>query len=114
MDKRGIFLSTPGVTDIITNISAFNEGIPVVKFTNITSTGVEAEPNAGGTFCSTDFPLFRLAEQYLIYAEAVLRGGAGGDPNTALSYINLLRERAYGNTFGRYYIRPVDITFYFG
>lgn len=100
VDKRGIFLNTAGVTNIITNISAFNQGVPVNKFTNITSTGLQAEPNAGGTFCSTDFPLFRLAEQYLIYAEATLRGGAGGDAGTALSYINLLRERAYGNTSG--------------
>src|SRR5690606_4281786 len=50
-----------------------------------------------GTFCSTDFPLFRLAEQYLIYAEAVLRGGTGGTNAQAIVYLNLLRERAYGN-----------------
>ena len=31
---------------------------------------------------------------YLIYAEATLRGGAGGDRATALRYINLLRNRA--------------------
>jgi starch-binding outer membrane protein, SusD/RagB family len=108
VDRRGIFLNAPGVTDVITNISQFNQGIPVVKFTNITSTGVEAEPSAGGTFVSTDFPLFRLAEQYLIYAEATLRGGAGGDINTAVSYINLLRDRAYGNTSGE--ITSGDLT----
>jgi hypothetical protein len=45
-------------------------------------------------------PIFRLAEQYLIYAEAVLRGGGGGDATTALGYINKLRTRAYGNTSG--------------
>ena len=100
VDKRGIFLNAPGVTADITNLSTFGQGVPVNKFTNITSTGVQAEPGAGGTFCSTDYPLFRLGEQYLIYAEAVLRGGAGGDPNTALSYINLLRERAYGSSYG--------------
>lgn len=101
-DKRGLFLNTPGVTSVITNPAQFNQGIPVIKFTNMTSKGVEAEPDAGGTFCSTDFPLFRLAEQYLIYAEAVLRGGTGGDMNTALGYMNLLRERAYGNTNGNF------------
>ncbi|GGB20466.1 RagB/SusD family nutrient uptake outer membrane protein [Puia dinghuensis] len=99
-DKRGIFLNEPGVTSAIANISQFNQGVPVNKFTNITSTGVEAEPQAGGTFVSTDFPLFRLAEQYLIYAEAVLQGGTGGDATTALGYINLLRQRAYGNASG--------------
>ena len=50
--------------------------------------------------CSTDFPLFRLAEQYLIYIEAVARGGSGGDAGTALTYFNLLRTRAYGNASG--------------
>ncbi len=100
IDKRALFYNAPGVTSEILNISAFNQGVPVNKFTNITSTGVQAEPSAGGTFCSTDFPLFRLAEQYLIYAEATLRNGAGGNASTALSYINLLRQRAYGNTSG--------------
>jgi hypothetical protein len=33
---------------------------------------------------------------YLIYAEAVLRGG-GGDKTTALQYMNAIRERAFGN-----------------
>jgi hypothetical protein len=37
---------------------------------------------------------------YLIYAEAVKRGGSGGSETDALGYINLLRERAYGNTLG--------------
>ena len=100
MDKRGIFLNSPGVTKDIASVSQFNQGVPVNKFTNLTSKGVQAEPNAGGTFCSTDFPLFRLAEQYLIYAEAVVQGGSGGDATTALGYINLLRQRAYGNNSG--------------
>ncbi|HVV03088.1 MAG TPA: RagB/SusD family nutrient uptake outer membrane protein, partial [Puia sp.] len=50
-----------------------------------------------GVLCNTDFPLFRLAEMYLVYAEAVLRGGNGGDVTTALQYVNLLRERGYEN-----------------
>jgi hypothetical protein len=100
VDKRGIFLNTPGVTNVINNIAQFQQGIPVVKFTNITSTGVEAEPNAGGTFCSTDFPLFRLAEQYLIFAEATLQGGSGGNAGAALNYVNMLRQRAYGDSAG--------------
>lgn len=100
VDKRAIFLNTTGVTKSISNIANFSQGLPVIKYTNITSQGVEAEPNAGGTFVSTDYPLFRLGEQYLIYAEAVLRGGTGGDVTTALNYINLLRTRAYGGTSG--------------
>ena len=45
-------------------------------------------------------PLFRLSEMYLIYAEAVLRQGSGGDAATALGYINTIRTRAYTNTSG--------------
>ncbi|NHX22016.1 RagB/SusD family nutrient uptake outer membrane protein, partial [Escherichia coli] len=36
---------------------------------------------------------------YLMYAEAVLRGGSG-DLSKALTYVNKIRERAYGNTNG--------------
>ena len=48
-------------------------------------------------FADTDFPVFRLGDAYLIYAEAHLRGG-GGDRAQALADVNALRQRAYGNT----------------
>jgi hypothetical protein len=57
-------------------------------------------------FIDIDFPLFRLGEMYLIYAEAAARGAA--DVNLAVSYINELRERAYGNTSGN--ISSADLT----
>jgi hypothetical protein len=44
--------------------------------------------------------MFRLADVYLMYAEAVLRGGTGGDINTALTLVNDLRTRAYGDAGG--------------
>jgi hypothetical protein len=47
-----------------------------------------------------NFTLFRLAEAYLNYAEAVLRGGAGGTLTEALGYVNTLRQRAFGSTAG--------------
>ena len=47
----------------------------------------------------TDFPMFRLADAYLIYAEAVLRGG-GGSPDQALAYLNAIRQRVYGDASG--------------
>jgi hypothetical protein len=43
--------------------------------------------------------MFRLADAYLMYAEAVLRGG-GGTRAQALTYVNALRQRAYGNASG--------------
>jgi len=83
----------------VENVGTFTEGIGVTKFKNITSTGGEA-PNVHPTFVSTDYPVFRLAEAYLIYAEAVVRGGTGGDIPTAVGYINDLRFRAYGDNSG--------------
>ncbi len=68
-----------------------DNGIPVVKFYNRNSDGTLPPSN----IAYTDFPLFRLGEIYLNYAEAFLRGGSGGDQATALSLINELRERAY-------------------
>jgi starch-binding outer membrane protein, SusD/RagB family len=43
--------------------------------------------------------MFRLADAYLMYAEAYKRGG-GGDEATAVGYINQLRQRAYGDNSG--------------
>lgn len=97
-DKRAMFHSS-GQKLVIDDISAFTDGFAVTKFKNVTSTGASGSDPAGD-FVDTDFPLFRLAEMYLIYAEAVLRGGAGGDQATALQYINNLRTRAYGNASG--------------
>lgn len=104
-DKRAMFFgSNPNIEDP----AVFTEGLAVTKFTNKTSAGGDGR-SVNGTFVSTDFPLFRLAEQYLIYAEAVLRGGAGGSNNQALAYLNLLRERAYGNASGNLTAVSLDI-----
>lgn len=100
-DKRAYFWFHPGNWRWeIDNVGTFNHGIGVNKFTNFTSTGEQA-PNAEGDFASTDFPVFRLADAYLMYAEAVVRGGQGGNRATALGYINALRDRAFGNTTNR-------------
>jgi len=48
-------------------------------------------PNLGETRGSRDFLVFRLAETYLIAAEALLRGG---QPGEALPYVNAVRRRA--------------------
>jgi hypothetical protein len=95
-DKRAMFFGDKAAND---DIGVFTDGLRVVKFKNVTQANVNA-PSVNGTLCSTDFPLFRLPEAYLNYAEAVLRGGAGGSNAQAISYVNLLRQRAYGNTAG--------------
>jgi len=98
-DKRGMFFFDPDTWEWdISNVGTFTQGIGVTKFKNISSDGGPA-PDVHPAFVSTDFPVFRLGEAYLIYAESVLRGG-GGDRATALGYINDLRERAYGDASG--------------
>lgn len=95
-DQRAMFY-TSGQTEDIANEYNFNDGYAVTKFKNVTSTGF-AGSDPTGNFVDTDFPMFRLADAYLTYAEAVLRGGTGGDMNTALNYVNLVRTRAYGGS----------------
>jgi hypothetical protein len=95
-DSRALF--GPG-SPAINSVLDFTQGVEIYKFSNKTSTGTTPY-SPDGVLCSTDFPLFRLAEMYLTYIEAVARGGSGGDPATALGYFNLLRTRAYGNTNG--------------
>lgn len=89
-DKRSMFY-TAGQEREITDLGNFANGIAVTKYKNITSAG---KAGSSLTFIDTDFPLFRLGEMYLIYAEAALRGGTGDGVGAALTYVNLLRDRA--------------------
>jgi len=80
---------TEGQTKEIENLSDFTNGYAVVKFKNITKDG---EAGSNLAFADTDFPMFRLGDVYLMYAEAYLRGG-GGDEGTAVGFVNALRQR---------------------
>ena len=98
-DARAMFFRV-GQTLETTDLTEFTNGYAVTKWKNITSTG-QPGSDPQGTFVDTDFPLFRLGDVYLMYAEAVLRGGQGGTEDQALTYVNMLRDRAYGNPSGR-------------
>lgn len=93
-DSRALFY---GDKKEIDNVSTFTDGLRTTKFRNINADG--SLPANAGTFANIDFPIFRLAEMYLVYAEAQLRGG-GGTKAEAIDYFNRLRERAYGNSTG--------------
>jgi hypothetical protein len=95
-DHRGFYFYTQNQSVQINNISNFNEGVGAPKYRNVTSGG---QPGSNATFPDTDYPMFRLGDAYLMYAEAVLRGG-GGTRAQALAYVNALRQRAYGNASG--------------
>jgi hypothetical protein len=75
----------------ITDISNKDQGFVLQKFSNASSTG---DFGSDQTFVDTDFPLFRLADVYLMYAEAQLRGASNATQIDALNYVNLLRTRA--------------------
>ncbi len=106
-DQRALFYTT-NQSDTVNVVTDFTQGYLSTKFRNITSTG---EKGQHADFVDTDFPLFRLADVYLMYAEAVIRGGSGGNLSTALGYINALRERAYGDDSGN--ISATDLTLNF-
>lgn len=94
-DHRALF-HTDGQNLEIVDMINFNEGWAVSKWRNITKTGGNGSDLE---FVDIDFPMFRLADVYLMYAEAVLRGG-GGSTADALNYVNALRERSYGDQSG--------------
>lgn len=95
-DNRAMFF-TEGQSLEIDDINQFTQGYAITKWTNLTSDNELPVPNADAVYVYTDYPMFRLADAYLMYAEAVLRGGQGGDATTALGYVNELRERAFGD-----------------
>ena len=105
-DRRALFV-TEGQTLDIDDISQFSNGYAVAKWRNVTSTG---QPGSHLTFPDTDFPMFRLADVYLMYAEAVLRGG-GGSTATALGYVNEIRARAYDGPSGNIDQNTLDLDF---
>jgi len=92
-DSRAIFW-TDGHNFEMTDYKTWEDGYPTTKFQNRYSDGSGGVTN----FSDVDIPLFRLADAYLIYAEAYLRGG-GGSLAQALGYVNTLRARAFGNAF---------------
>jgi len=107
-DKRGMFY-TNGQNLEITDVTQFGDGYAVTKFKNIDAQGNPGS-DASGNFADTDIPLIRLAEIYLNYAEAVLRGG-GGSTTIAVDKINELRERAYGDTSGNITAADLNLDF---
>lgn len=96
-DQRGNFYKD-GQTLEINDLGSFTDGYAFVKYKNLTSTGAFGS-DAAKNFCDADIPVFRLADIYLMYAEATLRGG-NGNLATALGFVNSLRTRAGSTPVG--------------
>jgi starch-binding outer membrane protein, SusD/RagB family len=95
-DRRAQFY-TSGQNLEITSLTTFTDGYAVTKFRNKTKSGANG---SNSTHVDIDMPLFRLSEMYLIYAEAATRGATTATTAQAVTYVNLIRQRAYGNTTG--------------
>ncbi len=91
--NRIIGANNPERTLEINDIVDQDQGYILEKYTDVRSDGTVGNQL---TFSSVDFPMFRLADAYLMYAEAHLRSG-NGSQTQAVGYINELRERANGD-----------------
>lgn len=97
-DIRGQFWVTGQNKNMTQLLDVPTDGYSSTKFRNKTRTGAPApHRDQAGDFVDIDFPMFRLGEIYLIYAESVIRGGTGGDNATALGYLRQLATRARPN-----------------
>jgi hypothetical protein len=83
-----------GMEDTITTVGTFTEGIGITKWRNVNRDGSAGSDPV--TFVDVDFPFFRLADVYLMYAECAARTGT--NLSQGVGYFNMVRERAYGNS----------------
>lgn len=95
-DIRASLFWTTGHTYEMTDYKTWTNGYPSTKFRNTNFVGTSVPTG----FSSTDFPLFRLSDAYLMYAECALRGATGGSNSQALTYVNQVRTRAGAATIG--------------
>ncbi|GAF02525.1 RagB/SusD family nutrient uptake outer membrane protein [Saccharicrinis fermentans] len=99
-----IYLRQKRSLDIPSVSSSGDFGVGVYKFTATNLDGSEAD-NYNPTYACTDFPIFRLADAYMMRAEAAFRNGNMSD---AADDINVVRRRAYGDNSGD--ITAADVT----
>lgn len=89
-DVRAKLFWTTGHNWEMNDYKTWSDGFPSDKFWNKNSDG----SGDATSFSSTDFPLFRLSDAYLIYAECALRGASAANMAQALTYFNQVRTRA--------------------
>lgn len=97
-DVRATLFFNKGHYEEMTDLSEFTQGWSFYKFNNIPHDKTREEfYNTAASYgttsakCGVDFPMMRLAEIYLNYAEACLY--TGQEPE-GLKYLNLVRERS--------------------
>jgi SusD family. len=89
-DKRAMFYTTGQTRTLDKGITDRSGGYFVVKWSNKTDANTVAVTNVSADGAKTLFPVFRLADAYLMYAEAAARTNT--NLSTALGYVNDLRS----------------------
>ena len=108
-DKR-VFLMIKKSRHIPSPSASGDYGIGVYKFTARNADGT-LPANYNAAFACTDFPVFRLADAYMMRAEALYRTGGDANIDLAVADINKIRERAYGNTSGNITAADLNLDF---
>lgn len=95
-DRKAMLKTDMTESNEINSVTTYlDNGIPIVKYYNRKKDG--SLPPGGTNLVFVDFPLFRLAEIYLNYAEAVTFDPSSGDATKALDLVNKVRSRAYSD-----------------
>ena len=111
-----------GFSQYIEKFSIFNQGYATIKFTSlIKGSNGDWSPENGGKYdptgktpanvlnwSSTDWPMFRLADVYLMYAESYVMGGTG-TASKAAEYISYVRQRAGLNAWNASDLTPDNV-----
>lgn len=94
-DDRALFYTKGHTVNIADETNFKNSGYAYVKYLNIHSDGSAPHHNQ---FVDTDFPMLRVAEAYLNFAEADARLNGGQVSAEGLEAIKALRSRAHAST----------------
>ena len=110
-DKRAMFHTDGQSLMFSSSLDDKKNGYFATKWSNLKDDGTQAS-NTASYGVDTDFPMFRLADVYLMLAESVVRGGTGATTDEALGYVNLVRQRAYGDNSGDITAKEMTVDFF--
>lgn len=111
-DDRAAMFFNKGHYEKMTELSEFTQGWSFYKFNNIPHNKTREEfydtASSYGTTsakCGVDYPMIRLGEIYLNYAEACLQAGQKAK---GLEYLNKIRERSHMDALLDYSIEDIQ------
>ena len=107
-DSRNLFYTTEREAKI-RDLSDDSQGYFAMKWSNLYDDGKAPARTTDGV--CTDLPMVRLADIYLMMAECYLRGAQNITQTEALTAVNKVRERAYGNSTGNIQASQLTLDF---